>query len=182
MSHIPSKAHTRLQRLTVSALCLALCLVLPFLTGQIPQIGGMLSPMHIPVYLCGFLCGQWWAGADGLIAPLLRNLLCHMPPILTAVAMTFELAAYGIAAGLFWHLFRRLTKDSFWSIYPALLCSMLCGRVVWGLVRWILAAAGATEFSFAAFLSGAFVSAWPGILLHLVIVPPLVRAVYGRMD
>lgn len=182
MSHIPSKVHTRLQRLTVSALCLALCLVLPFLTGQIPQIGGMLSPMHIPVYLCGFLCGPWWAGAVGLIAPLLRNLLFHMPPILTAVAMTFELAAYGIAAGLFWHLFRRLAGGKFWVIYPALLCSMLCGRVVWGLVRWILAAAGATEFSFAAFLSGAFVSAWPGILLHLVIVPPLVRAVYGRMD
>ena len=126
MSHIPSKAHTRLQRLTVSALCLALCLVLPFLTGQIPQIGGMLSPMHIPVYLCGFLCGPWWAGAVGLIAPLLRNLLFHMPPILTAVAMTFELAAYGIAAGLFWHLFRRLTDGKFWVIYPALLCSMLC--------------------------------------------------------
>ena len=87
-----------------------------------------------------------------------------------------------VAAGLFWHLFRRLTDGKFWVIYPALLCSMLCGRVVWGLVRWILAAAGATEFSFAAFLSGAFVSAWPGILLHLVIVPPLVRAVYGRMD
>ena len=178
MTKVPSKSHSRLLRLTVSALCL----VLPFLTGQIPQVGGMLSPMHIPVYLCGFLCGPWWAGAIGAIAPLLRNLLFHMPPVLTAVAMTFELAAYGISAGLFWCLFRRLTGGKFWSIYPALVCSMLCGRVVWGLARWILAAAGATEFSFSAFLAGAFVSAWPGILLHLVLVPPLVRAVYKQME
>ena len=120
MTKVPSKSHSRLLRLTVSALCLALCLVLPFLTGQIPQVGGMLSPMHIPVYLCGFLCGPWWAGAVGAIAPLLRNLLFHMPPVLTAVAMTFELAAYGISAGLFWCLFRRLTGGKFWSIYPAL--------------------------------------------------------------
>lgn len=180
MSQTRTPGHTRILRLTVSALCLALCLVLPFLTGQIPQIGSMLSPMHIPVYLCAFLCGPWWAAAVGAVAPLLRNVLFHMPPVLTAVAMTFELAAYGISAGLFWKLFRRLTNDSFWSIYPALLCSMLCGRVVWGIVRWILAAAGATEFSFAAFLSGAFLTAWPGILLHLLIIPPLVRAVYRR--
>ena len=183
MTKVPSKSHSRLLRLTVSALCLALCLVLPFLTGQIPQVGGMLSPMHIPVYLCGFLCGPWWAGAVGAIAPLLRHLLFHMPPVLTAVAMTFELAAYGISAGLFWVLFRRMTKGKFWSIYPALICSMLCGRMVWGLVCWILTAAGVMEsFSIDAFLAGAFVSAWPGILLYLVIVPPLVRAVYKQME
>ena len=44
-----------LRSLIYAALCLALCLYLPFLTGQIPQIGKALSPMHIPVLLCGFL-------------------------------------------------------------------------------------------------------------------------------
>ena len=38
-----------LKKLVFAALCLALCMVLPLLTGQIPQIGKALSPMHIPV-------------------------------------------------------------------------------------------------------------------------------------
>ena len=73
------------KKLVFAALCLALCIVLAFLTGQIPQIGGMLSPMHIPVLLCGFLCGWPYALAVGLVAPLLRHLMFGMPPILTAL-------------------------------------------------------------------------------------------------
>ena len=53
-----------LRNLTYSAMSLALCLVLPFFTGQIPQIGAMLCPMHLPVLLAGFLCGPAWAGAE----------------------------------------------------------------------------------------------------------------------
>ena len=70
----------RLRRLVYSALFLALALLLPFLTGQIPQIGSALNPMHIPVLLCGFVCGWPWGLAVGLIAPLLRHLLFGMPP------------------------------------------------------------------------------------------------------
>ena len=68
--------------LITASVCLALCLVLPFLTGQIPQIGSALSPMHIPVLLAGFLCGPWWAMAVGAVAPLLRFFLFHTPPSL----------------------------------------------------------------------------------------------------
>ena len=71
-----------LRSLIYAALCLALCLYLPFLTGQIPQIGKALSPMHIPVLLCGFLCGWPYALAVGFIAPFLRFLLFHMPCLL----------------------------------------------------------------------------------------------------
>ena len=48
------------RNLTMSALFLALGLVLPIFTGQIPQIGSMLLPMHIPVFLCGLICGGPW--------------------------------------------------------------------------------------------------------------------------
>ena len=92
--------------MVTTAVCLALCMVLPFLTGQIPQIGSALSPMHIPVLLAGFLCGSWWAMAVGAVAPLLRFALFGMPPIFpTGVAMCFELAAYGLVSGL---LYARL--------------------------------------------------------------------------
>ena len=97
-----------LRRLVYSAVCLALCLLLPFLTGQIPQVGKALSPMHIPVLLGGFLCGPWWAALVGLIAPVLRSLLFSSPALFPmATAMSFELAAYGLGAGLLYRLLHR---------------------------------------------------------------------------
>lgn len=90
-----------LNKMILSALFLALAYVLPFLTGQIPEIGSMLCPMHLPVLLCGFLCGSIWGGAVGAIAPLFRSLTMGMPPLFpTALCMTFELATYGAIAGL----------------------------------------------------------------------------------
>ena len=80
------------RKLVFAALLLALAMVLPFLTGQIPQIGQALCPMHIPVLLCGFVCGPIYAMAVGFIAPLLRFALFGMPPIFpTGVSMAFEL-------------------------------------------------------------------------------------------
>ena len=107
-----------LMQLIISAVCLALCMVLPFLTGQIPQIGSALSPMHLPVLLCGFLCGPVYALAVGAVAPPLRFALFGMPPIFpTGVAMCFELAAYGVISSL---MYRRLPRKKL-SIYAALL-------------------------------------------------------------
>ena len=120
------KTNTRLSllRLTYSAICLALCIVLPFLTGQIPQIGQALSPMHIPVLLCGFACGPVWGAAVGLVAPVLRAAMFGMPPMFpVAVAMAFELAAYGAATGLLY----RLLPKKYTYIYVALAAAMLAG-------------------------------------------------------
>ena len=85
-----------LLKMIQAALFLALAYVMPFLTGQIPEIGSMLCPLHIPVLLCGFICGAPWGLAVGFIAPLLRSLILGMPPFFPkAVCMAFELAAYG---------------------------------------------------------------------------------------
>lgn len=164
---------TNTRKLTYAAMFLALALVLPFLTGQIPQIGQMLSPMHIPVLLCGFTVGWPWGLAVGFIAPLLRSLLFHMPALYPgAIAMAFELATYGALSGL---LYRALPKKV-WSVYATLLLSMLGGRVVWGVARYILAGLAGSEFPMSAFLAGAVTNAAPGIILHIVLIPLLVLA------
>ena len=160
-------------KLTYAGVCLALCLVLPFLTGQIPQIGSKLLPMHIPVLLCGFLCGPVWGLAVGLIAPILRSLLFGMPPLFpTATAMAFELAAYGLLSGLFYKLLPKKTP----YLYLALILAMIGGRLVWGLVMTLLMGAAGKSFTLAAFWAGAFANAWPGIVLQLVLIPPVVAA------
>ena len=161
------------QLLVTSAICLALCMVLPFLIGQIPQIGSALSPMHIPVLLCGFLCGPAYAAVVGAIAPVLRFALFGMPPIFpTGVAMCFELAAYGCISGLLYRLLPRRRS----SIYIALIVAMLGGRVLWGIVRVILSGVSGSAFTWAAFMSGAFINAVPGIIVHIVLIPVIVMA------
>lgn len=162
-----------IRRMVSAAVCLALCMVLPFLTGQIPQVGSALSPMHIPVLLAGFLCGPWWAMAVGAVAPLLRFALFGMPPIFpTGVAMCFELAAYGLVSGL---LYARLPKKTV-NIYVSLVAAMLAGRVVWGIVRVALSGVAGQPFTWAAFMAGAFVNAIPGIIVHILLIPVIVMA------
>ncbi len=157
-------------RLVLGALFIALGFLLPFLTGQIPEIGSMLSPMHIPALLCGFICGWPWGLVVGFVMPLLRSLILGMPPLWpVAMAMAFELAAYGAAAGL---LYRALGRRPI-AIYGALVLAMLLGRLVWGLAMYVLVGPG---FTWQAFLAGAFVKAWPGILLHIVLIPPILLA------
>lgn len=168
------KSKNSLIRMTAAGLCLALCMVLPFITGHIPTVGKALSPMHIPVFLCGFLCGPVYGAAVGLIAPLLRSLLFGMPALFpNAVGMCFELLTYGAAAGL---LYRLLPKKP-WSVYLTLVASMLCGRAVWGLASIVLYRVQGNAFTAQLFMAGAFTNAVPGIILHLVLIPVLVLAV-----
>lgn len=169
------------KKLVYSALFLALALVLPFLTGQIQTFGQMLAPMHLPVLLCGFVCGPVWGLAVGAVAPLLRSLLFSMPPMFpTAVAMAFELAAYGLVSGLVW----RRVKHTLPMMYAALVTAMVAGRLVWGAVRFVLAGLTGGSFPFQAFLSGALLTAVPGILAQLVLIPLILTALEkaGFMD
>ena len=124
------KTNRETVKITFSAIFLALAFVLPFLTGQIPEVGSMLCPMHIPVILCGFICGWKYGLIVGVVAPLLRSLTLGMPPLFpTALCMSFELATYGVVSGL---LFVILPKNKIY-IYVSLIISMLVGRIVWGI-------------------------------------------------
>ncbi|HCP15318.1 MAG TPA: ECF transporter S component [Peptococcaceae bacterium] len=164
---------TEIKKITLSGLFLALCMVLPFLTGQIPQIGSALAPMHIPVLLCGFVCGWPYGLAVGFIAPLLRFLLFGMPPIFpVGLAMAFELAAYGVISGILYKLLPKKTP----YLYVSLIVAMLIGRVVWGILRFALVGFASTEFSFGMFLGGAFITAIPGIVCHILLIPVIVIA------
>lgn len=166
------KKHNSLLKMILAALFLALAYVMPFLTGQIPEIGSMLCPMHVPVLLCGFICGWPWGLAVGFVAPLMRSMLTGgFPPMFpTAVCMAFELAAYGAVAGLMHKLLPR--KKPY--IYVSLLTAMIVGRLVWGCAMFVLMGFNGGSFTFAAFIAGAFTNAIPGIIVQIVLIPLLV--------
>ena len=164
----------KLQKLVISAMFLGLGLVLPFFTGQIPQIGSMLLPMHLPVILCGFICGWKHGFAVGAITPVLRSAVFGMPPMYpSAIAMAFELAAYGFLVGF---LFQNARWQCLKSLYRCLIVSMLGGRVVWGIVMTLILGLGENGFTLTAFLTGAFLNAIPGIIAQLVLVPAIMLA------
>lgn len=159
-------------RMCSSAMCLALCLVLPFLTGQIPHIGSALCPMHIPVLLAGFICGPWWAMVTGIMAPILRHFLFTMPPLVTAIAMSFELGTYGAICGLMQIRTPKNTRGT----YAALIIAMITGRIVWGIAMVLITGVTGSSFSWALFLAGAFTNAVPGIILQLILIPVLISS------
>lgn len=163
-----------LKNLVLSAMFLAVAYVLPFVAGQIPQIGGMLCPMHIPVILCGFICGAPWGLAVGFVAPLFRSLTLGMPTLFPkAVAMAFELATYGFISGIMYCIFPK--KKGY--IYLSLIVAMVTGRLVWGLVQFACAGLDFEKFGLATFWAGAVVNAVPGIIIQIILVPVIVMLI-----
>ncbi|MGI5877542.1 MAG: ECF transporter S component [Christensenellales bacterium] len=166
------KLRLKTRKLALSGLFIALGYVLPFFTMQLPALGRMLLPMHIPALLCGFLCGAPYGLVVGFITPLLRSFIAGMPPFSTALAMAFELAAYGCLAGLFY----KLLPQKPLHVYLALILAMLGGRIVWGLASMVIYGVEGNAFTLPMFLSGAFVNAIPGIIVQIVIIPVIVIA------
>lgn len=159
------------KKITLSALFLALGLVMPFLTMQIPEIGSMMLPMHIPVLVCGFVCGWKYGLLVGFVTPVLRSMVFGIPYMMpTAAAMAFELATYGAVAGLLYDVCKRTKTGTYLSLFVA----MICGRVVWGIVSVGIYSAMGMAFSWELFVGGALLEAVPGIVLQLVVVPPFV--------
>lgn len=165
------KSDNPIFNLTLSAMFMAIGLVLPFLTGQIQQIGNMLLPMHIPVLLCGLICGWQYGLTVGFILPLLRYFLFKMPVLFpTGIAMSFELATYGAVVGL---LYSRSRWHCVIALYRSMIVAMLAGRAVWGIVRLLLLGVGGNQFTWKMFMAGAFLNSFPGIILQLILIPAI---------
>jgi len=164
----------KLKNTVLSAMFIAIGLLLPLLTGQIQQIGNMLLPMHIPVLLCGLICGPLYGFLTGLILPVLRSFCFKMPPLYpTATAMAFELATYGLVIGL---LYRSFPQKNIKYLYLSMIISMVSGRIVWGIAEVILLSFTSSPFTMQAFISGALLTAIPGIILQLILIPSIMLA------
>ncbi len=159
-------------KLTVTALCLALCVVLPIVFHIIPEGGSLFSPMHIPVFICGLACGGVWGLVCGILGPVLSSFITGMPNAAYLPPMLVELAAYGLITGAMMHFVRtgRLYAD----LYISLGTAMILGRVLAGLAKGFIFARGA--FTIGMWAASYFAGSVPGIIAHLIIVPVLCSA------
>ena len=160
-----------IKNLSLSAMFIALGLVLPFLTGQIPQIGKMLLPMHIPVFLCGLICGWKYGAVVGITTPLLRSVAFGVPILYpTAIVMAVELMTYGLVIGF---LYERSRWKCIWALYRCLIIAMISGRLIKALTEIVLLGVGGDGFTYQAFVAGAFFNAIPGIIAQLILIPAI---------
>ena len=164
---------TDINKMIASTVFLSLGIVLPFFTGQIKEIGDSLLPMHIPVMLCGLICGARYGFAVGVILPILRSVIFGMPPLYPNAAwMSVELATYGFVIG---YLYFLHNKNKLGWLYCCLATSMICGRVTWGITKSILFGVAGKSFTFHAFLIGGFIDSFPGIILQFVLIPFIIK-------
>ena len=154
-----------------TAVCAALCIVVPMAFHSIPNAGVVFLPMHIPVLLCGLACGWPFGMICGIIGPLLSSLITGMPPAAMLPSMMVECAVYGFTAGLMMKLVR--TKSTLADLYISLITAMVMGRVVAGFAKAFIFAPGTPIF---AWVSTSLVSGIPGIVIQLVLMPTIVAA------
>ena len=166
---------TEIKKTVLSAMFLCIGFVLPLFTSQIKEIGDTLLPMHIPVLLCGIICGSNYGLAVGIILPFLRSAVFSMPPIYpNAVWMSAELTTYGFIIGF---VYKLIKNKGLKGIYISLISAMLAGRAVWGLVKTLLLGIGGKTFTLSLFITGGFIDAIPGMILQLILIPVIVLLV-----
>lgn len=159
------------RRMITAALCVAIGVILPQAFHAIPNAGSVFLPMHIPVLVCGLICGWRYGILCGILTPLLSSVLTGMPPMAYLPAMLCELAVYGLVTGV---LSRHLRPGRpMAGRYLALIAAMLAGRLVMGAVNALIFRAG--SYSLAVFTAAAFVTALPGIVIQLLVIPGLVH-------
>jgi len=156
-------------KLTLTAMFIALALVSPFLTAQVPTIGQMLTPMHFPVILGAIFLGPIYGLTIGVVSPLLRFLLFSIPQFPMAMTMTFELAAYGFVVGLFFYLLSKKNINFILNIFVSLIIGMIIGRLIFAAFAMIFL--NATNY-FTVFLV-TFTGSFIGIILQLILIPIL---------
>lgn len=162
--------NSSIKRLCITAVCLALCCVLPMAFHSV-GLGSALSPMHIPVLLCGIVCGGWYGLVCGIVGPILSSVITGMPQMPMLIRMIPELAVYGLATGLAMRYIR--TGKNALDLYLSLIIAMILGRIVGGIASAIFYMGSGEAYSIAIWASSYFVTAVPGIVAHLVLVPVL---------
>ena len=156
----------------ITAVCIALCYVIPLMFHGIQNAGNIFCPMHIPVFICGLICGWQYGLLCGIAGPALSSALSGMPPVAILPSMMVELAAYGTASGLMMKLVR--TKSTYADLYISLIVAIVCGRVRAGLAKALIFARG--SYSMSAWIAGSVVTSWPGTVIQLVFIPTIVFA------
>lgn len=161
------------KKLVVSAMMVAVGILLPMLFHAVPNAGAVFAPMHLPVLVAGLLCGPFYGAIVGMLCPLLSSILTGMPALAVLPNMLVEMFLYGGLTGLIFRVVH--TKYFILNVYIALVVGLLVGRMAGGAVCYLLFLGGTRNaYSWGAFFTMYFVTCWPAIVIQITVVPALV--------
>lgn len=161
-----------LKKSIYSAICVALAIILPIAFHSIPNAGNVFCPMHLPILICGLICGWNYGLLCGIIAPALSSLISGMPPAAILPGMMLELAIYGFVCGIMIKAIH--TNNIYADLYASLIVALLIGRIAAGIAHALLFSAG--DYSIALWATGYFVTCLPGIIIQLIFIPSIIFA------
>lgn len=171
------------KKISLAGLFVAIGIILPVVLGSVaPEVGSVISPMHIPVLLCGYICGKKYGAVVGVSLPFIKIMVYGVPPLHVVIPMAIELAGYGFFAGYF----NEKMGDSIKGIYKSLTCSMVIGRILYGVAKYIVYSYGLFGFAGGKYtllmflMSGAVLGGIPAIISHLIVIPCILQAVKKR--
>ncbi len=167
------KRNASIRQICITGICIALCYVFP-LAFHAVGLGKALLPMHVPVLLCGMLCGGVYGMICGIAGPVLSSALTGMPSPAALVSMAPELAVYGLASGIAYRLVQ--TKHPIADLYISLIGAMVLGRIVKALIHALFYLGSASGPSLLSWVGSDLAGTVPGIICHLVIIPALIVA------
>ena len=169
---------TSVKKSIICAVCIALCYVIPLFFHGIQNAGSIFCPMHIPVFMCGLICGWSYGLLCGIAGPVISSALTGMPPIAYLPNMVTELVIYGLVAGLMIKLVH--TKNTYLDLYISLVVAIVLGRIAAGIVRALIFTQG--TYSMAMWVSGYVITSWPGTLIQFIFIPSIIMALMkGRL-
>lgn len=157
------------KKMVYTAICAALCVVLPMAFHAVQNAGQIFLPMHIPVLLCGLICGWPFGLVCGILGPVLSSLLTSMPPAAMLPSMAIECAVYGCVTGIMMRFIR--TKQPIADLYISMITAMAAGRVLAGLAKAWFLAPGTPPF---AWVTTSLAAGIPGIVIQLILIPLVV--------
>lgn len=164
------KERNHVRNLVISGLLLVLGLIIPYIFHSSGIAGNIFLPMHVPVLIGGFLLPPQFALLLGILTPIINSLITGMPGFPIVLIMIFELGTYGLLASVF-YLKLRLP-----SVF-ALILSMIGGRIMAGLVVFILAIFFAIPLEPITYVIGAITTGIPGIVIQLILIPILIHGI-----
>lgn len=148
----------RRKDLITAAILLVLAIILTLIIHLTKINGVILSPMHLPILLAGFILGPIYGLIIGILAPIINGLLKIIPTFPITWAIVVESGLYGLISGLFYEKFGM-------KVMPALVGSIVLGKIGGGAVLHFLDKSIKTT-TFIAF---------PGIIVQLILVPTIFK-------
>jgi hypothetical protein len=162
---------TGVKKITLTALFTALGILIPIVFHTNPMFGSVFLPMHITVIVCAMITGPYRGMICAALTAFISSIVTGMPPIYpVGVIMIFELITYASVAGILTKiLIVRINKIA--ALYTALIAAMLAGRIIMGAASVIFIGLIGNGYSMKAFITAAFITALPGIIIQLAIIP-----------